>query len=141
MITGFNHVAFVTRDLDRLRAFYQEVFEIDGPVLTNGPGGTRHAMLRLGDGAVLHPFEVPNADLDGAGTEMFRRGRVDHFALDAGDEETLERLRARLVAVGASDGEVTDFGPILSVHFQDPDGTQLEVACCKRRSKTGAVVT
>jgi catechol 2,3-dioxygenase-like lactoylglutathione lyase family enzyme len=132
MISGFNHVAFVTRDLDRLQAFYRDILEIEGPVLTDGPGGARHAMLRLGDGAVLHPFEFPDADLDAAGSTSFHRGRIDHFALDAGDEATLERLRARLVAAGASDGTLTDFGPILSVHFQDPDGTHLEVAC--RRS-------
>ena len=131
MVTGFNHVAFVTRDLDRLRAFYAEVFEIEGPVLTNGPGGLRHALLRLGDGAVLHPFEVPDADLEAHGSETFHRGRIDHFALDAGDEPTLQRLRTRLMAAGASDGTVTDFGPIVSVHFQDPDGTQLEVVCRK----------
>jgi catechol 2,3-dioxygenase-like lactoylglutathione lyase family enzyme len=129
MISGFNHVAFITRDLDRLRAFYRDVFEIDGPVLTGGPGGARHAMLRLGDGAVLHPFEIPDADLDAAGSTTFHRGRIDHFALDAGDEATLECLRSRLVAAGASDGTVTDFGPIVSIHFQDPDGTHLEVAC------------
>jgi hypothetical protein len=107
------------------------VFDIDGPVRTDGPGGTRHALLPLGGGAVLHPFEVPDARPDGSASEMFHRGRIDHFALDAGDEPTLQRLRARLMAAGASDGTVTDFGPILSVPFRDPDGTHLEIACQK----------
>jgi catechol 2,3-dioxygenase-like lactoylglutathione lyase family enzyme len=142
MVTGFNHVAIVTQDLDRLRAFYLHVFGIDGPVLDNGPGGARHALLRLGDGAVLHPFEVPDVEDSGPGDShelrMFHRGRIDHFALDAGDEPTLQQLRRRLMEVGASDGTVTEFGPILSVHFQDPDGTHLEVACLNPHTQARA---
>jgi predicted lactoylglutathione lyase len=44
-------------------------------------------------------------------------------------EEKLKEIRDRLVAVGASPGEITQFGTaLLSVFFRDPDGSELEVA-------------
>ena len=72
--------------------------------------------------------------------EMFRRGRVDHLALAARDEEALEVLRQRLVEYGACEGNVTDFGSILSVWFMDPDGMELEVCCIKTGANISDVV-
>jgi hypothetical protein len=37
------------------------------------------------------------------------------------------------VEVGASTGEITDFGDGLSVFFRDPDDAELEVCCHKPR--------
>lgn len=130
MVRGLNHVAGVTRDLDRLGDFYQDTLGITmtAPIVERG---LRHAFLPLDERTALHVFERPDADLDAAGTTIFERGRLDHFALAADDEAELLELRDRLVAAGASDGRVTDFGDILSVHFCDPDGTHLEVACFK----------
>jgi len=71
---------------------------------------------------------------------MFRRGRVDHLALAARDEEALEVLRQRLVEYGACEGNVTDFGSILSVWFMDPDGMELEVCCIKTGANISDVV-
>jgi catechol 2,3-dioxygenase-like lactoylglutathione lyase family enzyme len=60
-------------------------------------------------------------------TPMFGRGRIDHLALHAGSLDAFETIRDRLIARGATDGFVTDFGPILSVFFRDPDGLECEV--------------
>ena len=38
-----------------------------------------------------------------------------------------ETIRERLMARGASDDFVTDFGPMLSMFFRDPDGLECEV--------------
>jgi hypothetical protein len=62
-----------------------------------------------------------------AGGGMCRRGRIDHLGLHAPDAPTFLALRDRLVAVGASDGEVRHFGPVWSVHFCDPDGMDAEL--------------
>ena len=58
---------------------------------------------------------------------IFGRGRLDHLALQAESLDAFETIRDRLIARGAADEFVTDFGPILSVFFRDPDGLESEV--------------
>lgn len=129
---GIAHVALVTRDFLRLRAFYTEVFGAQpayagaDDTARGGPG-----FLRLGD-LVLHVFEdagdAPGGISDDAAATPLRRGRVDHIALLAQDGEELVAVRELLVARGASNGEVVDFGPVMSLFAADPDGTVIEVS-------------
>ncbi len=90
--------------------------------------------IRVGD-STLHAFEVPDGPLGGVDAEQgghaFRRGRIDHFSLEAADVEAFAAVRDRLVARGASDGAVTDFGPLVSLFFTDPDGFMLELSLTK----------
>ena len=58
---------------------------------------------------------------------MFGRGRLDHLALQAASVEDFETIRERLMALGAADDFVSDFGPMLSLFFRDPDGLECEV--------------
>ena len=58
---------------------------------------------------------------------MFGRGRIDHLGLQAASLGAFDQIRDRLIARGASDHFVTDFGPVLSVFFRDPDGLEGEV--------------
>ena len=58
---------------------------------------------------------------------MFGRGRIDHVGLQAASMDAFDQIRDRLIARGASDQFVTDFGPALSVFFRDPDGLEGEV--------------
>ena len=58
---------------------------------------------------------------------MFGRGRIDHLGLHAASLGAFGQIRDRLIARGASDRFVTDFGPVLSVFFRDPDGLEGEV--------------
>ena len=128
-LAGANHITFITRDMDRLAKFYEEVFdahmvlELPVPDL-NG----RHALIDIGGGMVLHPFEIPGSNQPGPGQPMFGRGRVDHFALQVPDADTFEDLRERLVSRGLSDGTVTDFGVMRVLSFVDPDGLDVEIA-------------
>ena len=62
---------------------------------------------------------------------MFARGRLDHLALNAASEESFRELHRRVVAEGASDGEVTDMGSLLNFSFQDPDYAIHEVVWVK----------
>jgi catechol 2,3-dioxygenase-like lactoylglutathione lyase family enzyme len=139
LVGGFNHVAQVTRDLDRLARFYDEVLEVPFCELPGGDDRGRHGFLLLGRGTseedpgpVLHVFEVPEevtGPLPDAGA-FFRRGRLDHLAIEASDERSLCEIRDRLVERGASDGSIRLFGGwFLSVHLVDPDGMELEVGC------------
>ena len=129
LLDGFNHVAILTNDSKRLHAFYEEVF--DASVPRNGPEtgdeDLRLSVVHVGPHSELNVFEIKgNAEADRQ-TPMFGRGRIDHIALHAESLQAFEKIRDRLIARGASDGFVTDFGPILSVFFRDPDGLECEV--------------
>ena len=124
---GFNHVAVVTSDLDRLISFYREVF--DAPVVVDlDEGDLRHAFIDMGGGSCIHAFMMPDSPHAAGSSEMFGRGHLDHVAFDVVDAEHFEILRDRLVAAGASDGLVTDFGMQRVVMFRDPDGFEAEIA-------------
>ena len=85
-----------------------------------------HTFIEVGPHTVLHPFQIPGVQPPLA-QPMFRRGRLDHFALNAASEEAFRELHRRAVAEGISEGIVTDMGPILIFTFTDPDGAQHEV--------------
>jgi catechol 2,3-dioxygenase-like lactoylglutathione lyase family enzyme len=129
-LSGVNHIAFLTGDIDRLAAFYAEVFGatkvVDLPIPEpEGPG--RHALIAIGAGASLHAFEFSRIEPPPA-APMFQRGRIDHFALNVRDAETFEQLRTNLLARGTTDGTVTDFGIMRVLTFTDPDGHSIELA-------------
>jgi hypothetical protein len=67
---------------------------------------------------------------------MFERGRLDHFGLEAATHEAFDVIRDRLIAKGATDGFVTDFGPELSLFFRDPDGLEGEVLFAHKPGST-----
>ena len=139
LLTGFHHVATVTRDLERLIGFYTDVFDAEIVFDLVAPGlELRHVGLDVG-GGIVHAWEAPESVTGPFPTKMFARGRLDHMALAARNEEALEVLRRRLVDRGACDGDVSDFGSILSVWFTDPDGMELEVCCFRAGVDPGDV--
>ena len=129
LVDGISHVATVTEDLDRMVGFYQRVFDAEVSEVME-EDGLRHQLVFLGDQVALHPFEVPWASPDQR-FEMFDRGRLDHFGVTAPSVEALLELRDRLLAehdgAGATDAQIRDFGALYSLHYEDPDGVQLEV--------------
>ncbi|MET0326741.1 MAG: VOC family protein [Ilumatobacteraceae bacterium] len=137
LLTGFNHVALITADLDRLTSFYRDVFEAEVIDLADD-APFRHAMVLVGPGSGLHAFELGDHPDATGRAEMFGRGHLDHVGLDAPTEEAFHELRRRLVEHGASDGAITDFGPLLSVWFEDPDGMGCEVCWLRDPSLQGA---
>jgi catechol 2,3-dioxygenase-like lactoylglutathione lyase family enzyme len=127
---GLNHVATLTNDAPRLHAFYEEVF--DAEVVRDGPEApgddtVRLSVIRIGPRAELNVFQIEGNTEADRQTPMFGRGRLDHFALQAASIEAFETIRDRLIARGAADSFVTDFGPTLSIFFRDPDGLEGEV--------------
>src|SRR5262249_43253069 len=130
LLDGFNHVAILTKDTKRLHAFYEEVF--DATVPRNGPetpegSDVRLSVVHVGPHSELNVFEIAGNEEADRQTPMFGRGRIDHLALQADSLDAFENIRDRLVARGASDGFVTDFGPILSVCSRDAGGLECEV--------------
>lgn len=126
LLDGIHHLSCLTKDMDRLIAFYQCLF--DAQVLLDvEEEGLRHAFIQLGPSTFLHPFQIPGVDVPQGAIPIFERGRLDHFGLNASSEEAFREVRRRIAAEGAGDGMVTDIGNVLSVSFADPDGAVHEV--------------
>jgi len=127
LLNGVNHVAVMTSDSDRMHSFYREVFEATVSHDMAIADGMRLSMVHIGPFTELNVFQIDGNHESDRQTPMFGRGRLDHLALQAESIEAFETIRDRLIARGAADEFVTDFGPILSVFFRDPDGLECEV--------------
>jgi catechol 2,3-dioxygenase-like lactoylglutathione lyase family enzyme len=127
---GFNHVATLTADLDRLVRFYSEAFGSELVFeMAAADDRPRMAVLDLGGGAALNVFEVAAEEIIGERRRQGGRGAIDHFALAVDSHDTLVAMRDRLQAAGAEVGEIQRLGPEWSLFFRDPDGMELEVCC------------
>ena len=126
LLSGFNHVAVLTGDTERLAEFYGSVFGATYE-LVGEEDGVRLSFVWVGPTAQLNVFEIADNVEHERQVPMFGRGRLDHLGLEATSIDAFDEVRDRLVARGASDGFVTDFGPILSLFFRDPDGLEAEV--------------
>jgi catechol 2,3-dioxygenase-like lactoylglutathione lyase family enzyme len=130
LLKGLNHVAILTNDAARLVAFYKEVFEAevlrDGSEFPDGKG-PRLTIIKIGEWSELNVFQIEGNTQADHQTPMFERGRLDHLAVQAASVDSFETIRGRLMARGAADDFVTDFGPMLSIFFRDPDGLECEV--------------
>jgi catechol 2,3-dioxygenase-like lactoylglutathione lyase family enzyme len=126
-VTGLNHVAVLTGDLERLVAFYSDVLGGEPVDVPPQPGSNRGTAVRFGPTSALVVLEVDgNPHTDGRGDEL-GRGHLDHVAFEVPTAAALEAVRQRLVAYGASDGRINDYGALVSVGFTDPDGMATEV--------------
>jgi catechol 2,3-dioxygenase-like lactoylglutathione lyase family enzyme len=127
LLDGVNHVAVLTRDTDRLARFYSNVFDTPPARLIEEQPGFKLSLIDIGDGRELNVFEIDGNDEVARQTPMFGRGRLDHVGLQAASLAAFEEIRRRLMECGAADDFVTDFGPVLSLFFIDPDGLEGEV--------------
>lgn len=127
LLDGFNHVAILTSDSRRFVDFYREVFgaEVLGE-MSMGDAGVL-TFVDIGGQREINLFEVRESSQAQRQTPMFGRGRLDHLGLQAASVEAFEEIRRRLIARGAADEFVTDFGPVVSIFFRDPDGLEGEV--------------
>lgn len=125
--TGLLETALYVADLDRSRAFYQEVFGFevllaeDRMVGLAVPGGAILLLFRRGGSTA--PSETPGGTIpphDAAGTQ--------HMCIAVPLAE-LDRWEQHLAALGipVESRVVQSFGGT-SLYFRDPDGHSLEVA-------------
>jgi catechol 2,3-dioxygenase-like lactoylglutathione lyase family enzyme len=127
LLEGVNHIAWISKDVDRLGRFYTAVFEaVVRPTRDHGPGETM-TIIDIGPATQLNIFVIDGNTEADRQTPMWGRGRIDHVGLAAASQEAFKTIRSRLVDAGASDGTVNDFGKALSIFFRDPDGLEGEV--------------
>jgi catechol 2,3-dioxygenase-like lactoylglutathione lyase family enzyme len=139
LLNGVNHVAILTSDTDRFVAFYEDVFgaEVLGAMQMGDEGLL--TFVRIGEQSEINLFQVNGNTEAERQTPMFGRGRIDHIGLQAQSFGAFEEIRRRLMDRGAADDFVTDFGPVLSVFFRDPDGLEGEVCVANPDAESGAV--
>jgi catechol 2,3-dioxygenase-like lactoylglutathione lyase family enzyme len=127
LVDGIHHVATLTTNTERLHEFYLSVFEAEVTLDREEFPGGRLSVVEFAPGVELNVFEIAGNTEATRQRPMFGRGRLDHLGLRVADLDTFAEVRRRLMAAGASDGFVTDFGPTLSVFYTDPDGLEGEV--------------
>ena len=126
LLDGVNHVGMITDDIDRFIGFYRGVFDATvSNQVQIGDEGTL-TFIHIGPHTELNVFHMPEKAGMTRGS-MFTHGPIDHIGLQAASKEAFDEIRRRLIAEGATDGFVTDFGPALSLFFVDPDGLEGEV--------------
>jgi catechol 2,3-dioxygenase-like lactoylglutathione lyase family enzyme len=77
---GFDHVATVTADLDRIVTFYQHVFEARATFeMAAPPTHPRMVILDLGGGSALNVTEQPAGTIVGDRASPGSRGPIDHY--------------------------------------------------------------
>jgi catechol 2,3-dioxygenase-like lactoylglutathione lyase family enzyme len=137
LLDGFNHVAVLTNDSERFHAFYSEVFEAVVIMDREEAPGVRLSVVNIGHMAEFNVFQIDHNYEVERQTPMFGRGRLDHMALRVPNLQAFSEIRERLIARGAADEFVTDFGPYLSIFFRDPDGLEGEVVVANPEAQPG----
>jgi catechol 2,3-dioxygenase-like lactoylglutathione lyase family enzyme len=137
LLNGVNHVALVTNDTDRLHTFYREIFDVTVSRDDEVAPGVRLSFIDVGPFTELNVFQIDGNTEALRQTPMFGRGRIDHLGLQAASLEAFTEIRRQLIDHASSDGFVTDFGPVLSIFFRDPDGLEGEVCVANPDAQPG----
>jgi catechol 2,3-dioxygenase-like lactoylglutathione lyase family enzyme len=137
LLNGVNHVAILTADAERLHTFYRDVFEATVLYEKDTPDGFQLSFVDVGPYSQLNVFQIDGNTEAARQTPMFGRGRIDHMGLQAASMAAFDTIRNRLMDLGSTDGFVTDFGPVLSLFFTDPDGLEGEVCVTNPAAEPG----
>ena len=123
-----DHVAVWTRDLDRLREFYERYFDVHAGALyesANHPGFSSYFLSFSEDETRLELMTFPV--LGDAATHPAMG--YPHIAIGVGSREAVDRLTARMVADGVrlvTEPHQTGDGYYEAV-LLDPDGNRIEI--------------
>jgi len=124
------HVALWARDLDAVCAFYAEHFAATvGPLYENAAKGFKSRFLGFDGGARLEVMSTSTLSPMAVEAGAQRMG-LTHVAISLGTEQAVDRLTARLRAMGTPvlDGpRRTGDGCYESVVL-DPEGNRIEIS-------------
>jgi catechol 2,3-dioxygenase-like lactoylglutathione lyase family enzyme len=139
---GWSHIGLSTLDLDKTRAFYEDVLGFKAvrcDILEFEEGGRiRHVFFDVGDGqmiAFMEPRGLPGIPVEydaGINRGLGLPDAFYHFAFEAGSLEGLEAKRAALIAKGVKVTPVVNHEWAKSIYFKDPNGVMLEYTWTSR---------
>jgi len=129
-----HHTAYVTRDLEATRAFYEDIIglplvatwcEIDE--LFGAQRVYCHLFFELADGGALAFFKFANAEDENLFGPPMPASPFHHIALNV-DKETQEGIERRLQSAGYKEPRtfVLEHGYCRSVYVTDPNGMIVE---------------
>jgi glyoxylase I family protein len=132
-----HHTAYVSRDLEATRKFYEEVIGLplvatwcESDVLFGEERTYCHVFFGLADGSALAFFQFARPE----DAELFGPKMPDspfhHIALNV-DKDTQLAIERRIRAAGIREPDtyVIDHGYCRSVYVKDPNGMVLEFTC------------
>lgn len=128
--TAFAHVRLTVSDIDRSRAFYEQVFDL--PIAVQMPPdadeATRDAYGFL-FGGVIYQLGSCLLGLRPVADDTFDENRtgLDHLSFAVADRTALESAMASLDEHGVAHGGIKDIGSGWILEFRDPDNIALEV--------------
>ena len=140
-ITGINHLAFITEDMEKTVRFYRDLL---GMELAAGVGhdGYRHYFFRFGEAQIAF-FEYEGAQpmvrkFHGVKTESPLG--FDHVSLTVESCAALFHFKDKLEAAGVEVTGAVDHGTIWSIYLFDPNNIPLEITWkCMALLKTPAM--
>ena len=127
---SFHHVRLTVTDIDRSRAFYDDVFGL--PVAMEMPAdaddATREQLAFL-YGGVVYALGDSLFGLRPVGGDHFDEDRtgLDHLSFAVDSRADLDAAAATLDERGITHGGVKDIGVGAILEFRDPDGIALEL--------------
>lgn len=129
-----HHAAHVTHDVAATVDFYTRVLHmklvssvIDDAVPSTGdPFPYIHVFFELADGSTIAFFESLDLPPEAEPTHA-AYGVFNHFAMEAGSVEEVDRWAAELREQGVDVLGPVNHGIIYSIYFHDPNGIRLEL--------------
>jgi glyoxylase I family protein len=128
--TSFAHVRLTVTDIDRSRAFYDDVFAL--PVAFEVPPGADEAtqeQLSFLYGGVIYQLGDSLLGLRPVADDQFSENRVglDHVSFAVSSRADLDAAAQMLDDKGVAHEGVKDIGAGYILEFRDPDNIALEV--------------
>lgn len=151
LLTGYNHIQVIVRDMSESLVFYRDVLGLrvvrtyghfSSKEFPDAPAIERNYYLELGNNELLILLEIPTAARPnpsvffpslwpGEGSPPTEPSKLDHIAFNVPTIERLEWFRERLVANNVPVSEVIGRGGTkltTSIYFFDPTGNPMEIA-------------
>ena len=139
---GFSHLGLSTLDMDKTRAFYENVLGFKAVrcdlIPVKEGGRIRHVFFDTGRDQLMAFMEARGVEgIPAEYDTSISRGlgvppAFYHFAFEAGSEAGLDQKRQELKEKGVEVTEVVDHGWAKSIYFNDPNGLMLEFCCLTR---------
>lgn len=132
--SAFSHIRITVTDIDRSRAFYDEVF--GWPIAFETPPGadeaTRERFAFL-FGGVIYQVGDSMFGLRPVAQDSFDEDRVglDHVSFAVADRAALESAAELLESRGIGHAGIKDIGAGHILEFRDPDNIALELFALK----------